>query len=177
MPALSPLWILVLGIAVVVGMIVVLRLNAFFAMVTAAIVVSLLAPGEVAEKITRVAEAFGVTAGKIGIPIAMAVVIGKCMLDSGAADRLAQACLRLFGQERGGHLLGGEWFCAVDSRVLRYSVLSAVSDCQIDASADAEEIIFIICWRLGQGERRRIPWYLRRRDRWPSRIVSASISD
>ena len=110
MPVLSPLWILVIGIAIVVGMIVVLRLNAFFAMVTAAIVVSLLAPGEAVEKISRVAEAFGVTAGKIGIPIAMAVVIGKCMLDSGAADRLAQACLRLFGQERGGISLAASGF-------------------------------------------------------------------
>ncbi len=110
MPILSPLWILVLGIAIVVGMIVVLRLNAFFAMVTAAIVVSLLAPGAATEKITRVAEAFGTTAGKIGIPIAMAVVIGKCMLDSGAADKLAQAFLRLFGQERGGLSLTASGF-------------------------------------------------------------------
>ncbi|TWU24627.1 GntP family permease [Bythopirellula polymerisocia] len=110
MPVLSPLWILILGIAIVVGMIVVLRLNAFFAMVTSAIVVSLLAPGEVVEKISRVAEAFGTTVGKIGIPIAMAVVIGKCMLDSGAADRLAQACLRLFGQERGGISLAASGF-------------------------------------------------------------------
>lgn len=110
MPLLSPLWILVLGIAIVVGMIVVLRLNAFFAMVTAAIVVSLLAPGEAVERISRVAEAFGVTAGKIGIPIAMAVVIGKCMLDSGAADRLALACLRLFGQQRGGLSLTASGF-------------------------------------------------------------------
>lgn len=110
MPIFSPLWILVLGIAIVVGMIVVLRLNAFFAMVTAAIVVSLLAPGEAADKITRVAEAFGTTVGKIGIPIAMAVVIGKCMLDSGAADRLAQACLKLFGQERGGLSLTASGF-------------------------------------------------------------------
>ncbi len=110
MPLLSPLWILVLGIAIVVGMIVVLRLNAFFAMVTAAIAVSLLAPGEPAEKISRVAEAFGMTVGKIGIPIAMAVVIGKCMLDSGAADRLARACLRLFGQQRGGLSLTASGF-------------------------------------------------------------------
>jgi gluconate:H+ symporter, GntP family len=102
MPIVPPLGILVIGIVIVLGMILVLRLNAFFAMLTAAIVVSLLAPGAAAEKITRVAEAFGTTAGKIGISIAMAAVIGKCMLESGAADRIARAFLSLFGEKRGG---------------------------------------------------------------------------
>jgi GntP family gluconate:H+ symporter len=45
-----------------------------------------------------VATAFGSTAGKIGIVIGMAAVIGKCMLDSGAADRIVRGFLRLFGE-------------------------------------------------------------------------------
>jgi H+/gluconate symporter-like permease len=95
-----PLIILAVGIAIVIGMIVVLRINAFLALITAAIVVSLLAPGEFAEKISRVATAFGSTAGKIGIVIALAAVIGKCLIDSGAADRIVRMFVRLLGEKR-----------------------------------------------------------------------------
>jgi GntP family gluconate:H+ symporter len=95
-----PLVTLAVGIAVVIGMIVVLRVNAFLALITAAIVVSLLAPGAFADKIARVAAAFGETAGKIGIVIALAAVIGKCLIDSGAADRIVRAFVGLLGEKR-----------------------------------------------------------------------------
>jgi GntP family gluconate:H+ symporter len=48
----------------------------------------------------RVAFAFGNTCAKIGILIAMASIIGKCMLDSGAADRIVRSSLRVLGQDR-----------------------------------------------------------------------------
>jgi gluconate:H+ symporter, GntP family len=95
--AMHPILILIIGIAVVIGMIVVLRINAFLALITAAIVVSILAPGSFAVKISRVAEAFGSTAGKIGIIIAMAAVIGRCLIESGAADRIVRVFVRLLG--------------------------------------------------------------------------------
>ena len=95
-----PLVILGVGIVSIVCMITILRLNAFISLITSAVIVSLLAPGELAVKISRVAEAFGGAAGKIGIVIALAVVIGKCMMDSGAADRIVRAFLRLLGEKR-----------------------------------------------------------------------------
>ncbi len=95
-----PLVVLGIGIVAIVGMITILRLNAFISLITSAIIVSLLAPGTWAIKITRVAEAFGGASGKIGIVIALAVVIGKCMMDSGAADRIVRAFLRLLGEKR-----------------------------------------------------------------------------
>ncbi|MBN2314314.1 MAG: hypothetical protein JXM79_10320 [Sedimentisphaerales bacterium] len=97
---MPPLLILGIGIAIVIGMIVVLRINAFIALISAALVVSLLAPGSLAERVSRVAEAFGQTAGNIGIVIALAVVIGRCMMDSGAADRIVRAFLSLLGEKR-----------------------------------------------------------------------------
>jgi len=97
---MHPLLILGIGITIVIGMIVVLRINAFIALISAAMVVSMLAPGPLAEKVSRVAEAFGKTAGGIGIVIALAVVIGKCMMDSGAADRVVRAFLSLLGEKR-----------------------------------------------------------------------------
>ena len=95
-----PLVILAIGVATVLFMIIVLRINAFLAMITAAIVVSLLAPGPFAERITRVAEAFGTTCGKIGIVIAMAAIIGRCLIDSGAADRIVRLFVNALGEKR-----------------------------------------------------------------------------
>jgi len=97
---MHPLLILAIGMFAVIFMIAVLRLNAFLALITSAIIVSLLAPGAMAEKISRVATAFGSTAGGIGIVIALAVVIGKCMCDSGAADRIVSGFLALLGEKR-----------------------------------------------------------------------------
>lgn len=99
--AISPILILLIGMATVVGLILVVRLNAFFALVAAALVVSLLAPGDLSDKVGRVATAFGSTAGSIGIVIALAAVIGMCMLESHAADRIVRWLLTLFGVRRG----------------------------------------------------------------------------
>jgi len=107
---MMPLLILVLAILIVVWMIVRLRINAFVALITAAILVSLLAPGPWDDKIARVATAFGATAGSIGIVIAMAAVVGVTMMASGAADRVVQAFLGLLGKERGGTALTASGF-------------------------------------------------------------------
>lgn len=95
-----PLIILAVGIAIVLGMIVVLRVNAFVALIVAATVVSLMSPGPVAERVSRVAAAFGSTAGKIGVVIALAAIIGDCLIASGAADRVVRMFVGLFGQKR-----------------------------------------------------------------------------
>ncbi len=117
---IPPLAILGIGILTVIGMILVLRVNAFIALITAALLVSFLSPvkapdaGEAAlNQVERVAAAFGDVAGKIGIVIALAAIIGKCMMDSGAADRIVRACLGLLGEKRApaallmsGYILG-----------------------------------------------------------------------
>jgi gluconate:H+ symporter, GntP family len=102
---MHPLLILLVGMATILGAILLLRLNAFLALITAAIVVSLLAPGEPAVKIARVAEGFGRTAGSIGVVIALAAIAGKAMMDSGAADRIVKAFLALLGEKRGATAL------------------------------------------------------------------------
>ena len=78
---MPPTLILLVGMATILGAILLLRLNAFLALIIAAIVVSLLAPGEPAVKIARVAEGFGRTAGSIGVVIALASIAGKAMVD------------------------------------------------------------------------------------------------
>jgi GntP family gluconate:H+ symporter len=95
-----PLIILAIGIATIAGMITILRLNAFISLITSAILVSFLGPGEVATKVSRVAEAFGSATGNIRIVIALAVVIGKCMVDGEAADRIVRAFLTVLGEKQ-----------------------------------------------------------------------------
>lgn len=97
---LYPLLVLVIGIAIVMGLILALRVNAFIALTVAAFAISLMAPGDLATKVARVATAFGSVAGAIGIVIAMAAVIGKAMMDSGAAERIVQAILKTVGEQR-----------------------------------------------------------------------------
>ena len=97
---MDPLIILAIAIVAVVGMIIVLRVNAFIALTCAAILVSLLAPGPAEDKIARVGREFGSVAGSIGIVIALAAIVAKCLLDSGAADRIVRSFLRVLGEKR-----------------------------------------------------------------------------
>jgi GntP family gluconate:H+ symporter len=107
---MNPLVILLIGVVVIIGMVIILRVNAFIALITSAMVVSLLSPGEWADKITRAAEAFGTVTGKIGIVIALAAVIGKCLMDSGAADRIVRSFLKALGEKRSSWALMGSGF-------------------------------------------------------------------
>jgi len=107
---MHPLLILGIGIITVVALIVVLRINAFIALIGVALLVSFLAPGDMSDKAARVASAFGGVCGGIGIVIALAAVIGKCLMDSGAADRIVRAFLKLLGEKRAAWALMGSGF-------------------------------------------------------------------
>jgi len=130
----DPLIILLLGILVVVGGIIGLRLHAFLALLLGAFLVALLTPemaieayglskgmtDEAAAKMAqsalgaRIATAFGSTCGKIGILIAMAAIIGKCLLESGAAEKIVRSTLSVTGEERAPiSFLGSSFFLAI----------------------------------------------------------------
>lgn len=107
---LSPLWILLIGVAVVLVTILWLRLNAFLGLIVAALVVSVLSSGVTAKAAEDVAIGFGNTAGGIGIAIALAAVIGSLLVASGAADRIVEASLKLFGESRGAGAMAASGF-------------------------------------------------------------------
>ena len=100
----TPAWIVGVGIVSVLAMIIALRLNAFLALIISAIVVSLLVGAiggdDAGERMNAVVSAFGDNAGKVGIVIAMAAVIGKCMLDSGSADRIVTTAVDKTGESK-----------------------------------------------------------------------------
>lgn len=107
---MHPLLILAVGIASVIGLIVFLRVHAFLALIISALLISFLAPGDPGTKVERVAMAFGKSAGDIGIVIALASIIGICMMESGAADRVVRAFLSLLGEKRGPLALTGSGY-------------------------------------------------------------------
>ncbi|HEY7678080.1 MAG TPA: hypothetical protein VIG69_13480, partial [Candidatus Methylomirabilis sp.] len=85
---------------------------AFLALILAAIAAGLLAapgalPGEPArshlvQAVELTTAEFGSTAGRIGVVIALAAVIGMCLMESGAADKIVRRFLAFFGQKRAG---------------------------------------------------------------------------
>ncbi len=101
----SPLGIVALSIVFIVVAIAVLRLHAFFALMLAAALVSLLAaarlPGaDFSKAIEAVMTEFGNTAGKIGFAIALAAVIGVSLMESGAADKIVRRMIAVLGEGR-----------------------------------------------------------------------------
>jgi len=117
---MDPLVLLLIGMAIVVGGILVFRAHAFLALIIGALVVAALTSTASLERYAeqkglsqdatqelvdqtfgeRVARGFGATCAKIGILIAMAAIIGACLLSSGAADRIVRSALALFGERR-----------------------------------------------------------------------------
>jgi len=92
--------ICLVGLAVVIVSILWLRLHAFLGLLLGAFVVSILTPGVGTDAMSRVAEGFGTGCRKIGILIALAAIIGQCLLASGAAERIVRGLLSLFGVKR-----------------------------------------------------------------------------
>lgn len=88
------------GILTVLGLMIFLRCNAFIAMIIAALIVAIIGGVGGTDPMTDVVTAFGSTAGSIGVVIAMASIIGKCMLESGSAERIVDAAVKVTGEKK-----------------------------------------------------------------------------
>jgi GntP family gluconate:H+ symporter len=96
---LNPIAVLLIAVAVVFLFILRWKIHAFAALLVAALVVGLLAAkSPPAEVMVAVSEAFGSLVGRIGIAIVMAAVIGQCLMDSGAADKITRRFVGLLGE-------------------------------------------------------------------------------
>src|SRR4051812_27724219 len=109
---LWPFAILGICVATIILLIGVLRIHPFLALICTAILAGLLAPagslpGEPKsshwiQAVEVTASELGVVAGKIGIVIALASIIGVCVMESGAADKIVRRFLAVFGEQRAG---------------------------------------------------------------------------
>lgn len=130
----DPFFILLIGLVIVVGGIIGLRLHPFLSLLIAALVVAWITPAISIEQYAlgtgmdpasanklanssigdRVANRFGTTVGQIGILIAMASIIGKCMLESGAAERIVRSTLKVTGISKAPiTFLGSSFFLGI----------------------------------------------------------------
>jgi gluconate:H+ symporter, GntP family len=127
---MDPLFVLLLGVVIVFAGILFFKLHPFFTLILAAMAVAAFSSTdmmisywmstgettEAAQKLAsapfglRVETAFGVTCGKIGIVICMASIIGKCLLDSGAAMRIVRTILNKLGEKNAPAAMGASGF-------------------------------------------------------------------
>ena len=91
---------LVVGIATIVVLVLRTRLDAFAALLIAALVTGSIAGSAPTDTIASITLGFGTTLGSIGIVIGLGVAVGKILEVSGGADALARAFLRAFGKGR-----------------------------------------------------------------------------
>ncbi|NDL57831.1 GntP family permease [Phytoactinopolyspora sp. XMNu-373] len=91
---------LVLGIATIVVLVLWTRLDAFVALLIAALVVGFVAGSPATDTLGSITTGFGNTMGSIGIVIGLGVAVGKILEVSGAADALARAFVKALGKGR-----------------------------------------------------------------------------
>ena len=76
------------------------KVNAFVALILSAILIGLLSPHVAVKDImAAVTEAFGGLVGRIGIAIAMAAVIGQCLMESGGAEKITRRFVAWLGEK------------------------------------------------------------------------------
>jgi gluconate:H+ symporter, GntP family len=117
---MNPIILLIIGLVVVLAGILWLKLHPVIALLMGALIVGALTPQPLLERYAqskglsekqtsefldqslgeRVAIGFGNTCEKIGLLIMLASIIGKGLLDSGAAERIVRSMLMVFGQKK-----------------------------------------------------------------------------
>ena len=126
---MDPFIILTIGVIFVILAIAVLKIHPFFALILAAVVVGMM-PTEGSPVLTaetgeesvrawflqakgafsRTTAGLGSTAGKIGVVIALAAIIGQCLMASGAADKITRRLLAFMGEKRANWALLGSGY-------------------------------------------------------------------
>ncbi|MGN6576695.1 MAG: GntP family permease [Nocardioides sp.] len=91
---------LVLGIGTIIVIVLRTRLDAFVALLLAALVTGFVAGMPATESISSITTGFGNTLASIGIVIGLGVGIGKILEVSGAADTLARSFVKALGKGR-----------------------------------------------------------------------------
>src|SRR5262245_3843885 len=119
---MSPFLIVAIGIFVVLFCIIGLRLHVVISLLLAALITGLLcsqsqlfqyavhsgmgedAASKFSEQAigTRLANAFGSTAAKIGILVIFASIVGSALIKSGAAERIIRSLINGVGEKRAG---------------------------------------------------------------------------
>ena len=104
----NPLIVFGIGLIVVIALLVWLRVPAFIGLVIATLVVgAATAEVPIGQVPQETATGFGDTMAGVGIPILMAAIIGKTMMESGAAERIVRWFQSFTSDEHSYLALGG----------------------------------------------------------------------
>lgn len=104
----NPLIPFVVGVIAVVFLLVYLKLPAFVGLIIAAMAIgATTAEIPFSEVPAEIAQSFGDVMVSIGIPILMAAIIGKTLMDSGAAERIVRGFLSITGDQNSEFALMG----------------------------------------------------------------------
>lgn len=96
---MHPIFILLIAMATVFLLIIRWKVNAFAALILSAILIGLMSPHVAIQDIMgAVTEAFGGLVGRIGVAIAMAAVIGQCLMESGGAEKITRRFVDWLGE-------------------------------------------------------------------------------
>jgi Gnt-I system high-affinity gluconate transporter/Gnt-II system L-idonate transporter len=94
-----------IAIAVLLGLIIGLRLNAFISLIITSVFVGLMNGMDGAKVIKSVQSGIGSTLGSITIVIGLGIMLGKLLSESGAAQQLVKTLLSFFGAQRAKYAL------------------------------------------------------------------------
>jgi GntP family gluconate:H+ symporter len=112
-----PFGILLICLATIIVCITVFRIHAFLALIFAALLAGILTPklpgektgpkdpGHWVQAMDLTVKGLGNTAATIGVVIVLASIIGTCLAESGAADKVVRRFLAFFGEQRAGHAI------------------------------------------------------------------------
>jgi gluconate:H+ symporter, GntP family len=127
-PVTASLWpfaILALSVLFIIVTIAVLRIHAFLALILAALLVGILSTqlpelpnrtgtGHLVRAVEWTMIEFGRAAGNVGFVIALAAIIGVCLMESGAADKVVRRFMAVLGENRAGiALLASGFFLSI----------------------------------------------------------------
>ncbi|MFC4438680.1 MULTISPECIES: GntP family permease [Natrialbaceae] len=97
----NPLIVFLIGLVAVIALLVWLKLPAVIGLIIASLIVgAATAAVPFGEVPAEIAGGFGETMAGIGIPILMAAVIGKGMMESGAAERIVRSFQSVTGEDK-----------------------------------------------------------------------------
>lgn len=116
LPVIWPFFVLIASVGFIMAAIMRFKLHPFLALILAALVAGVLARlfpettitngvpviSSLADVIRLTTEGFGKTAAGIAVSIGLASIIGFCLMESGAADRVIRRFLAIFGERNAG---------------------------------------------------------------------------
>ncbi len=95
-----PIVSICIGVAVLLLLMIVFKLNAFISLILVALVVGILEGMSPIDAITSVQSGLGGTLGSLTMIIIFGAILGKLMTDSGGAQRIATTLIQSFGKKR-----------------------------------------------------------------------------